>query len=196
MAADEAIEETARAPNTPPAPAPAPAPAFGRWSVIGFVLAAAVVVADQVSKQVMLGVFAPGPFSEACRRLRDGCGGIEVSGIFDLTMVWNRGVSFGLFQAESGFGRWALVVFSAVVAVLLGWLLRKTARPFTALAFGLVIGGAIGNMIDRARFGAVVDFFDFSGLWFPYVFNVADAAISVGAALIVLELLLEKREAR
>ncbi len=118
---------------------------------------------------------------------------IEVSPIFDLSMVWNRGVSFGMLQADSGLGRWGLVVFSAVVAVVLASWLARASRPFAVIALGLVIGGAIGNMIDRARFGAVVDFLDFSGMYFPWVFNVADASISVGAAFLVLEVLLERR---
>jgi signal peptidase II len=185
MAAEDATE-----------PAAHPEPVMGRWAKIGFGVAAVVIVLDQIVKWVMLRAFGDAPFSELCRSFRESCGGFELTPIFDLTMVWNRGVSFGLFQAETGFGRWALVVFSCVVAGLLGWLLRKAHRPLNAIAFGLVIGGALGNMIDRARFGAVVDFFDFSGLWFPWVFNVADAAISIGAALIVLELLLEPRKPR
>jgi signal peptidase II len=116
-------------------------------------------------------------------------------------------VSFGLLQAETGVGRWALVVFSGGVAAALALWLRNVRRPFAAVALGLVIGGAIGNMIDRARFGAVVDFLDFSGPWFgvtlgswplgfPWVFNVADAAINVGAAFLVLEILLDRRAPR
>ena len=73
------------------------------------------------------------------------------------------------------------------------WLLRA-ARWTTALAVSLIIGGAVGNLIDRARFGAVVDFLDFSGLYFVWVFNVADAAISVGAVLLLLDQLLISRQ--
>jgi signal peptidase II len=174
--------------------------------MVGFALAAVVIVLDQLSKWAVLRAFGEGPFTEACRRFRDrqACGGIELTPFVDLSMVWNRGVSFGMLQAESGIGRWALVVFSAAVASLLAVWLRRVNRPFAALALGLVIGGAIGNMIDRARFGAVVDFIDFSGPWFgvvigswklgfPWVFNIADAAINVGAAFLVLEILLDRR---
>jgi signal peptidase II len=178
---------------------------LGRWPVIGFALAAGVVALDQLTKQIVLGVFGAAPFSAECQALRGGtCGGVEVSSVVDLTMVWNRGVSFGMLQADSGLGRWALVVFAAGVAILLAVWLRRVRRPFAAIALGLVIGGAIGNMIDRARFGAVVDFIDFSGPWFgwaiggwavgfPWVFNAADAAINVGAAFLVLELILDRR---
>jgi signal peptidase II len=165
-----------------------------RWPRVGFSLAAMIVALDQLSKWIVLGPLAFSP--PECRTLRLGCGAIEVSPVFDLTMVWNRGISFGLFQAEAGYGRWALVAFAAAVAVALGFWLVRVRRPFAAIALGCVIGGAIGNLIDRARFGAVVDFLDFSGLYFPWVFNVADAAINVGAAFLVLEILLERRAAR
>jgi signal peptidase II len=172
------------------------------WPLFGFALAGVVIVLDQITKWVILGPLAFSP--PECRALGVGCGRIEVSSVFDLTMVWNRGVSFGMFQAESGVGRWMLVIFAAAVAGLLSaWLLRAR-RPFAAVALGCVIGGAIGNLIDRARFGAVVDFLDFSGPWFgvmigeralgfPWVFNVADAAINVGAVFLVLEIVLERR---
>jgi signal peptidase II len=162
-----------------------------RWPRLGFSLAAAVIALDQLTKWIVLGPLAFSP--PECRTMRVGCGAIELSPIFDLTMVWNRGVSFGLFQADSGLGRWLLVAFALAVAAALGLWLARTRRPFAAIALGLVIGGAVGNLIDRARFGAVVDFLDFSGLYFPWVFNVADAAINVGAAFLVLEIVLDRR---
>ncbi|MGE0830858.1 MAG: signal peptidase II, partial [Hyphomonadaceae bacterium] len=76
------------------------------------------------------------------------------------------------------------------------WWLRGAERRLTAISLGLVIGGAIGNMIDRVRFGAVVDFFDFSGLFFPWVFNVADSGITVGAALLAVDFLLNPEKQR
>ena len=118
------------------------------------------------------------------------CGEIEVSGIFDLTMVWNRGISFGLAQSE-GIMRW--VLFAVTLAIAIGfsiWLFRAT-RWLTGAALALVVSGAIGNMIDRVRFGAVVDFLNFDGIWppyfFNYVFNVADSAVTVGAVLLFLD---------
>ena len=86
--------------------------------------------------------------------------------------------------------RWVLAVFSLAVSIGLAVWVRKVARPLTAIAIGLIIGGALGNLIDRVRFGWVVDFLDFSGLHFPWVFNVADSGITVGVALLLAETLL------
>jgi signal peptidase II len=154
----------------------------------GLIIAALVFVADQISKWIVLG---PGRFSPpGCLELGYNCRFIELTPIFDLQMVWNRGVSFGLFRADNDFVRWALVVAMIVIAgFFTRWLATGADRRLTATALGLVIGGAIGNVIDRIRFGAVVDFLDFNGLWFPWVFNVADAAISVGAVLLATDLL-------
>jgi signal peptidase II len=108
-------------------------------------------------------------------------------------MVWNRGVSFGLFQADDA-GRWILAAFSLAVAIALALWARKADRPVLAAALGLVIGGAIGNLIDRVRFGAVADFIDVSGLgFFPWVFNIADSTITVGVLLLILDSLLPQR---
>lgn len=83
--------------------------------------------------------------------------------------------------------RWLLAAFSAAVAVgLIVWA-RRIGRPLLSVAIGLIIGGAVGNLIDRVRWGAVADFLNFSGLHFPWVFNVADSAITVGVALLLLD---------
>lgn len=159
----------------------------------GLVLAAVVLVLDQVSKWWILG---PMGFSPAgCREIHAACGYVELSPIFDLRMVWNEGVSFGLLTAGSDLARWGLVLLQGGIAAFFVYWLRTAARPLTATALGLVVGGALGNVIDRIRFGAVVDFLDFSGMAFPWVFNVADAAINVGAGLLLLDFLLngEKR---
>jgi signal peptidase II len=152
----------------------------------GLSLSAIVFVADQIVKWVILG---PGRFSPpGCRETGFGCRFIELSPIFDLQMVWNRGVSFGLLRADSDIVRWGLVALSfAISAVFISWL-RGAERRITAVALGLVVGGALGNVIDRIRFGAVADFLDFNGLWFPWVFNVADAAITVGAILLAVDM--------
>lgn len=154
----------------------------------GLILATAVFVVDQFSKWLVLG---PGKFSPpGCLEAGFGCRHIELSPVFDLTMVWNRGVSFGLLRADSDVTRWLLVGMSLVIAGLFASWLRSADRRLTGAALGLVIGGALGNVIDRGRFGAVVDFLDFNGLWFPWVFNVADAAISIGAVLLAADMLL------
>ena len=146
-------------------------------TVTGFALAAFILAADQASKFWILEVL----------RL-PSIGSIEVLPFFNLTMVWNRGVSFGLLAADSEIGRWGLVILSGVISLVFAVWLLKVARWSTVLALGLVIGGAIGNMIDRIRFGAVADFFDF-GRIFPWVFNVADSAITIGAILLAIDLI-------
>src|SRR5207237_7303771 len=107
---------------------------------------------------------------------------------------WNRGVSFGLLRADVDLTRWALAAFSIIVAAFLAAWVRKATRRLTAVALGLVMGGAIGNVVDRIRFGAVADFIDVSRLWFPWIFNVADAAITVGIALLLLDMLLQEKQ--
>ena len=115
--------------------------------------------------------------------------------IFNVTWVENRGVSFGLFG--DGSARWMLSLFSIAVAGVLGWWALKADRRLLVSAIGLIMGGAIGNVIDRIRFGFVVDFLDFSGTgFFPWVFNVADSAITIGVILLILDSLLSERAAK
>lgn len=152
---------------------------------LGLVLALVVLALDQASKSAVLYILDFSP--PGCRGLQMGCGFIELSPFFDLRMVWNQGVSFGLLRAGSEIERWALVALQAGIAGVFFWWLRTSTRTLTATALGLVIGGALGNVIDRIRFGAVVDFLDFNGLWFPWVFNVADAAITIGAVCLILD---------
>ncbi|MEZ5998466.1 MAG: signal peptidase II, partial [Hyphomonas sp.] len=139
------------------------------------------VIADQVAKHMVLGTARFGALQ--CLEKPEFCGRIELPGPIDLTMVWNRGMSYGMFQSE-GLMRWILAFIMASIATgFLYWLLRAQGW-LLKLALGLVVGGAIGNLIDRVRFGAVVDFIDANSLHFPWVFNIADAAISVGAVLL------------
>jgi signal peptidase II len=126
-------------------------------------------------------------------------GTIEVLPILDLSFVWNHGISLGLFQQGSEIGRWALVSLelAAVIFILL-WMWR-TKSLVTTVALGLIAGGAAGNAIDRALFGAVLDFLHLHAgnvrwLDFPYIFNVADSGISLGVALLVLESLFVRTE--
>jgi signal peptidase II len=159
--------------------------AISPLGLYAYVLAAAVAIVDQLSKAWVLdGLHL------------DERGRIPVlPPVFDLTMVWNRGVSFGLLRADSALGRWLLVASALVVVLVLVAWVRKADRPLFATAIGLVIGGALGNnLIDRARIGHVVDFLDFSGLMFPWVFNVADSAITVGVVLLLLDSFLPARK--
>lgn len=119
---------------------------------------------------------------------------IEVTPFFNLVMVWNTGITFGMF-GNAAWGRWAFAGLAlAIIGVLLSWLWRASYRS-TALALGLVIGGAIGNVIDRIRWGAVADFLDFhlAGWHWP-AFNLADSAIVVGVAILLLEALFSRKE--
>lgn len=169
-----------------------------RW---GVPLIIAIIVLDQIAKAWVLGNSAFNAME--CLPNSALCGKVELSSVFDLTMIWNRGVSFGAFQAD-GLARWGLFVIIGGIAVGFSVWLFRAERWLTALALAMVVGGAVGNLIDRARFGAVVDFIDFSGPWFglmignwkvgfPWIFNVADASISVGAAVLLLDQVLAGR---
>lgn len=158
-------------------------PITRHW-IWGLPLSVVILILDQWTKWLVLS--EPRFNALECLDGSERCGKIELSSVFDLTMLWNRGVSFGALQAD-GWTRWLLFFLTSCIAVAFTvWLLRAVRRT-TAFALSLVIGGAIGNLIDRARFGAVVDFLDFSGIYFYWVFNVADAAISVGAVLLLLD---------
>jgi signal peptidase II len=115
---------------------------------------------------------------------------VEVTGFFNLVTVWNFGVSFGMFNRGSAESAWVFALIAgAITAGLVVWLARAPER-LVGSALGLIIGGAIGNVIDRLRFGAVFDFLDFhvSGWHWP-AFNVADAAITIGVFLLLLDAL-------
>ena len=144
-------------------------------TLTGPLLALAVLIVDQVSKAAAL-------------RVLDVYQSLTVTPFFDLVLVWNRGVSFGMFAGAGDHGPWLLMALAAGIATfLIGWLYRET-RPVTRVALWLVLAGAVGNTIDRVRFGAVVDFLDFHlyGHHWP-AFNVADSAIVIGAGLILLD---------
>jgi signal peptidase II len=145
----------------------------------GLAIAGLIVVLDQLTKWAIL------TWLERA---------IALTPFFNLVVVWNRGVSFGMFDSASRLGPWVLSGLAlAVVVLLLGWL-RRVDHPLTAAGLGLIIGGAIGNVIDRVRFGAVIDFLDFHALgWHWPAFNIADSAICVGALLLLVDGLLMPR---
>ena len=135
-----------------------------------------VLVSDQVTKAWALEYWFDPP------RL------IEITSFFNLVPVWNTGVSFGLLSGYSDVMPWILAGLAALVSLALaGWLVM-TDRRIVAIAVGLVIGGAVGNIIDRLQFRAVVDFIDLhvAGLHWP-AFNIADAGITVGVVLLLLD---------
>ncbi len=154
-----------------------PSPAVKAALRLALAVAAAVIVLDQASKWVLLAWLMDPPRP------------IEVTGFFNLVLTFNTGVSFGLFGGSAAAWKpWALGALAlAVSGALLYWLARQPER-FLALALGLIVGGALGNAIDRARLSAVVDFLDFHlGGWHWPAFNLADSAITVGVALLVFD---------
>jgi signal peptidase II len=148
----------------------------------GLLIASAVLVLDQVSKQwILRSVMNPPQL-------------VEIMPMFNLVLTWNRGVSFGLFAMGTDLGPWILSILALViVAVLLVWL-RAAEGKLIAVALGLIVGGAIGNVIDRVIYGAVVDFLDvYWGSYHWPAFNVADSGITVGAILLVADSLFSGR---
>jgi signal peptidase II len=117
--------------------------------------------------------------------------GIPILPFFNLVMVWNPGVSYGLFPAHGPLGTAFLAVFSLAAVVALGWWLWGTKRRILAVGLGLVIGGALGNLIDRLIYGKVADFFHFYAHGYDwYVFNLADCAICVGVVALLYDAVL------
>ncbi len=110
---------------------------------------------------------------------------IEVAEFFNLVMVWNRGISFGMFQGHE-YSNYFFMVLTVIISTILLLFARKSVSMLEASGFGLVVGGACGNLIDRILRGAVADFFDFhySGYHWP-AFNIADSCVFVGAAILV-----------
>jgi len=154
---------------------------------LGLWVAALSVVLDQLTKVAVLALLVHEGVDD----------GTPVAPFFNLVLTYNRGVSFGLFNAGGG-GRGALVfslVAGTIVAGLLWWLARAES-PLLAAAIGLIVGGAVGNVADRIRLGAVVDFLDFHlGSWHWPAFNIADSAICLGVAAMLLDGLLLQRQA-
>lgn len=144
----------------------------------GLVVALAIVALDQAVKAWVVDFFAA--------RSTDV---VHVLSVFNLVMAWNRGVSFGLFNDRGGTLPFAAL--AAVIVVLLLWWLSRVRRRSLQIAIGLVIGGAVGNIIDRLARGAVVDFLDFHlGSWHWFAFNLADSAICLGVFFIAIDGLL------
>ena len=143
---------------------------WGPYSFTGAALAVATVVCDQLHKAWMITIFGD------TQRPK-----ITVTPFFDLVLVWNRGISYGLFKQNSDAGRWVLIGFAVAAAIALTYWLAQLQTRLAAASVGLIIGGALGNAIDRVHYGAVADFFSFHVSGFNwYVFNLADVAIVAG----------------
>ena len=151
-------------------------------AAVAFAVALVALAADQAVKRALLPTLGLVPGEPR-----------PLFGPLRLTLVGNNGISYGLFQSGGDAIRWGLCAFSAAVIVgLAAWALRLERRV-TAIAVGLIMGGAAGNLADRVTLGRVVDFIDAGALRFPWIFNLADSVITVGVGLLVLEGLLPGR---
>ena len=177
----ERVGERGRGQNGAPAadglPLSQPSPLKGRGLYVGWLVAILVFAVDQLAKW-----YVTGPLALPQRDT------FEILPIFRLQWVGNRGVSMGILVAGSDAQRWALTLFTVGIAVFVGVWMTREKRTLDRIALGLVLGGALGNILDRVRLGYVTDFLNLHfGAWSPFlVFNIADAAISIGVAFLVL----------
>jgi signal peptidase II len=156
-----------------------------KTSSLGFLIAALVFAVDQFTKWLMVGPLQ-----------LESVGQIELLPIFNLTWTENNGISLGLLNASTETGRWLLVAMTAAIAIGVAvWIVREKQRG-DLIALGMILGGALGNILDRVRFGYVVDFADLHfGAFRPFlIFNVADAAISIGVVILLLRAFLQSKE--
>lgn len=152
-----------------------PAPASARQLRLGLLVAVAAFILDQLSKIWIVDHL----------RLADIENGIEILPVFRLVMVWNYGISFGMFSDGGDMRRWLLIGVALVITTVMLLWLWKSRHGLMSLALGLVIGGAMGNVIDRLRWGAVADFFYFHyEEWYWPAFNIADSSIFIGVVLL------------
>ena len=149
---------------------------------LGILTTVVLFVADQAAKYGVTGILG----------LDELTGESTITSFFDLRFVANRGISMGLLHADSEAARWGLVAMTAAIAVVVAvWMTREPNRQ-DQVALGLILGGAVGNIVDRVRLGYVVDFADLHfGEWRPFlVFNIADAAITIGVLVLLVRALL------
>jgi len=163
---------------------------WGPLTRFGLAVAVAAAAIDQAAKLWLLFIYDLG-----------GRGIVTLTPFLDLLLTWNTGISYGLFRQEGSLGQWALLALKAIAVVLLWIWLSRAASKLTALSLGLIIGGAIGNAIDRLAYGAVADFVlfhvtteSFSFKW--YVFNLADVAIVAGVVGLLYETLMGSSAAK
>jgi signal peptidase II len=147
--------------------------------LLGGIVAFVVVLLDQIAKIGILSRSGPSAAEST-----------PLTPFLDLTLQWNRGISFSLFARDSASGRIVLLALTLAATALLGWWLIRSRSALPAAGLGLIIGGALGNATDRIVHGAVVDYLDLHafGRHF-FVFNVADAAINIGVVLLIFDLL-------
>jgi signal peptidase II len=151
---------------------------------LGAILVVAVIVGDQLSKWWLYDYL-----------VAEGRRMVELLPFINLVAVWNYGVSFGMFNSGSTAAAWIFIALALVIVAVLAVWLYRAARAVPAAALGLVIGGAVGNVLDRIRYGAVFDFLDVHAAgWHWPAFNVADSAISVGVAVLFIDSLFHGSE--
>lgn len=149
-----------------------------RLVVYALVYALCILIADQYTKWMILNVIMQPPQI------------VPVLPMVSFDLHWNRGVTFGLLYNHN---EWVPYLFAVLALAIIGWLLTwlwRTRQKLVGLGIGLIIGGAVGNVIDRFRFGAVVDFIHVS--FYPWVFNVADSAVVIGVGLLLLDSFLSR----
>jgi signal peptidase II len=157
----------------------------GTSLVLWLALALLILIADQFFKVLILGTYQLGE-------------GTLVTSFFNIVRVHNTGAAFSFLAGASGWQRWFFVGLGAVAAIVIIWMLKSHAgQRLFCLAMTCILGGAVGNVIDRLLYGYVVDFLDFhvAGIHFP-AFNVADSAITLGAGLLILDELLRVRRSK
>lgn len=149
---------------------------------LGLPVAAAIIVFDQATKfWIVLDIMSPPRI-------------IEVTSFFNIVMVWNRGASFGLFSSNSPWTPVLLGAIAVIISIVLAVWMYRARSSWLAVSLGCVIGGALGNAIDRALYGAVADFLDFHAYGYHWpAFNVADIAICIGVVMLLFDGLIEKR---
>ncbi len=157
---------------------------YSKAQQVALWLAAVIFVADRASKYWIVEIY---DLAEK--------GSVEILPFFNLTMVWNYGVSMGMLEATSDVGRYALIALTTAVALMVLFWLKKEQLKHNIIAYGMIIGGAIGNIWDRFDYGAVADFIHLHAAGYSfYVFNVADAAISLGVAILLWDALLSPQK--
>jgi signal peptidase II len=152
---------------------------------LGVLVALAVLAADQAAKRVVLA------------RPEMALDATPITPFLDLVLRWNRGISFSLFAQNTVAGRAVLLALTLAAIALLGWWLASSRSLLSACGIGAIIGGALGNALDRLTYGAVIDYLDLHAFgWRFFVFNLADAAINVGVGLLIIDLAFGPRIAR
>lgn len=163
------------------------------WLWLAAFTPVAVIILDQLTKLWATRFFNV-PMN-ICETTQSPGFDVDFIWVMDLALVCNRGISWGLLQGDSNIKRWLLTIFAFVMCGVLLYVFRQSKDNLTRLSLGLVIGGAIGNGIDRALFGAVTDFIDFGDIGFHWVFNIADSAITIGViGLIFASFAVDKHE--